>query len=371
MNKQKGFVCPKSGIKIHETKNNNEKRNTINQNKIIKNRNNINNEKYENKNMLLNLNYKKKSNLKEPVNFYNTHINNLDLNIENYSLEDLFNLFSIEDGILNEINLKNAKNIALKMHPDKSQLDPKYFLFFSKAYKELYNCYEFMNKSNNKKQNYEEYYDENNKVLLDEFLDKTNKKDQKEFNKWFNEQFEKNNIDNNLEKGYGNWLNSNEDIYEVNETNISKSNLNELFEKQKKQIVSLIEYKGIEENYLSSLGGSLLDGNNNSYSNNSLFNDDGLNYSDLKQAHQESIIPISNNVYEKIPKYRNVNEYQNARDSIDLTPMDEKNSLNYFSQRSNNDDKKSMELAFRYAREGELIKKKQEEFWGSIKRITF
>ncbi len=48
------------------------------------------------------------------------------------------------------------------MHPDKSQLDPKYFLFFSKAYKELYNCYEFMNKSNNKKQNYEEYYDENN-----------------------------------------------------------------------------------------------------------------------------------------------------------------------------------------------------------------
>ena len=36
------------------------------------------------------------------------------------------------------------------MHPDKSHLDSKYFLFFSKAYKRLYSIYDFQNKSSNK-----------------------------------------------------------------------------------------------------------------------------------------------------------------------------------------------------------------------------
>ena len=42
--------------------------------------------------------------------------------------------------------LKNAKQIVLKIHPDKSQLEPKYFIFFSGAYKRLYSIYEFQNK---------------------------------------------------------------------------------------------------------------------------------------------------------------------------------------------------------------------------------
>ena len=67
---------------------------------------------------------------------------NLDLNIHNYNLEDIANLFHIPTHFTKE-DLKNAKKIVLKTHPDKTRLDKKYFLFFSKAYKILFSIYEF------------------------------------------------------------------------------------------------------------------------------------------------------------------------------------------------------------------------------------
>ena len=77
--------------------------------------------------------------------------NNFDLNIDNYSLKDIFRLFSIQSEILDEDVMKQAKKFVLKTHPDKSKLDPKYFLFYSSAYKKLYGVFEFQNKSSKKK----------------------------------------------------------------------------------------------------------------------------------------------------------------------------------------------------------------------------
>jgi len=116
--------CPKSGIKIHKSDND------------------------YNKDPFL-----KDSKLTKPVSFQNTTLNSLDLDLDNYSLEDLYHLFNISNGHLSEESLKSAKQIVLKMHPDKSRLEPKYFLFFSRAYKRLYSIYDFQNKSDNKKYN--------------------------------------------------------------------------------------------------------------------------------------------------------------------------------------------------------------------------
>ena len=60
----------------------------------------------------------------------------LDLNIHNYDLNDLINLFRLPFHFKEE-HLKEAKKIVLKTHPDKSGLDKEYFLFFSQAYKYL------------------------------------------------------------------------------------------------------------------------------------------------------------------------------------------------------------------------------------------
>ena len=52
-----------------------------------------------------------------------------DLNIDNYDLQDLLNLFKLDKNF-NEEDLKQAKKIVLKTHPDKSGLNPDYFRFY-------------------------------------------------------------------------------------------------------------------------------------------------------------------------------------------------------------------------------------------------
>ena len=51
-----------------------------------------------------------------------------DLNIENYNLEDLLNLFKLNYDF-NEHDLKMAYKMALKTHPDISNLPNDYFRF--------------------------------------------------------------------------------------------------------------------------------------------------------------------------------------------------------------------------------------------------
>ena len=65
----------------------------------------------------------------------------LDLNIHNYDLRDLLNLFKLPVNFDGD-DLK-SQLMMLKTHPDKSNLDKKYFLFFQKAYNKVKQVYEF------------------------------------------------------------------------------------------------------------------------------------------------------------------------------------------------------------------------------------
>ena len=73
---------------------------------------------------------------------------NFDLNLDNYELKDLLNLFKIKENF-NEEDLKSAKKMVLMTHPDKSKLDAKYFRFYSQAYKQLFSIWEFKTRKHN------------------------------------------------------------------------------------------------------------------------------------------------------------------------------------------------------------------------------
>ncbi len=320
--------CSKSGIKIHETPP---------------------------------TNIPKKSQLRTPVSFYKTTMESLDLDIEHYSLNDIYHLFNISDGELTEESLKYAKQIVLKMHPDKSNLDSKYFLFFSKAYKLLYGVYEFQNKSTNKKSNNEDFFDESNKNLLDNMFEKNKEfKDPANFNQWFNKSFEKHRIENPNEQGYGDWLKSNDGFINVNE-NVTKGNMNEIIEQKKRQVQALTVYTGVTDTVASSLGGSLLDGGSD-------FSTEV--YTDLRQAYTQTLIPVTNDDWEKAQKFNNVNEYKAHRDKIDVTPISESESRRKLLYQEKMNEKQSAALAFKYAQEAEKVKKTQNSFWADLKQIT-
>ena len=49
-------------------------------------------------------------------------MNELDLNIKNYNLTDILNLFNLSPNF-DETGLKNAKKQVLMTHPDKSHME--------------------------------------------------------------------------------------------------------------------------------------------------------------------------------------------------------------------------------------------------------
>jgi len=328
--------CPKAGIKIHQSDN------EYRENPFLAQQN-------------------KPSKLTKPVSFQNTTLNSLDLDLDHYSLEDLYHLFNIDNGYLSEESLKSAKQIVLKMHPDKSHLDAKYFLFFSKAYKRLFSIYEFQNKSLKKKYKDEDFYDESNKNILNNMFEQNKEfKDPKNFNSWFNQAFEKHRLDNPIEQGYGDWLKSDEGFISVSE-NVTKGNMNEVFEQKKKQIQAMTVYTGVNDMFASTFGGSLLDGGGD-------FSTD--TYTDLRQAYTETLIPVTQDDYNKMTKFNTVSEYKAHRERVDVTPLTKEEAERKLLQQQQQHDQYSASLAFKYAKEAEKVKEKQQSFWGDIKQIS-
>lgn len=298
--------------------------------------------------------------------------NFLDLNIDNYSRPDLYKLFGLNNSvILTEDIMKEAKKLVLKSHPDKSHLEPKYFLFFSKAYKRLYGIYEFQNKATKKEEMQTDYGNvKEQNILLNTMFDKKKElKDPSNFNKWFNNQFEKYKIDDETrETGYGDWLKSNEGIYDVGE--VSKANMNSEFEKQKKNIQNIIVYNGVNDLNASAFGGSSLLSKQDNFSSGELFSKDGMGYTDLRQAYVESIIPVTDDDYKKIHKFNNVNDYKNHRDNMQTKPLSKEEAMRQLYMQNKQKDEESAALAFHYAREAEKAKKNNESFWSGLKQLT-
>ena len=137
---------------------------------------------------------------------------NLDLDIKNYNLEDITNLFNIPI-VFDEAELRKAKLTVLQTHPDKSKLPKEYFLFFSSAYKMLYQIYTFRNgKNRNKKENYKEIIDEETVDPSEDSMklcvEKVKRLNAVEFNKLFNEHYEKCKIQMDEDAGYEEWFRS-------------------------------------------------------------------------------------------------------------------------------------------------------------------
>ena len=282
----------------------------------------------------------------------------IDLNVENYSLNDLYNLFKITNQTLTDEIMKDAKKIVLMTHPDKSRLEPKYFLFYSAAYKRLYSIYEFQNKSSRKNVMLEDHNPDEKNRLLDNMFHKNEKlKDTKHFNSWFNAQFEKRKVGHVNETGYGDWLKSDEGIYDVGQ--VSKANMAQEFEKQKKQIQSLTVYGGVNDSTFGLCGGTLL-GKHDNYT--------GDGYTDLRQAYVESVIPVTQDDYNNRTKYRNIEELKSSR-TVDK-PLDKETAMKQLYNQKQKEDEESVATAFYYAQQTEKALQNNTSFWAELRQLT-
>ena len=302
---------------------------------------------------------------------------NLDLDIENYNLDDILNLFKISKDFTEE-DVAKAKKIVLKTHPDKSKLSPDYFRFYSKAYRKLYFVWKFRSTRGNSTRTYDEIvaeYEngtetvmgEHKKTVLDKFFktDKAESNKKENFNKWFNEQFEKHKMEEDT-CGYGDWLRSNEDIEE--ERKITHAQLGEEMEKKKQQVRSLVVHRDFDETYSNFSSGmsSLADDAPECFSSG-LFST--LQYEDLKKAHVESVIPVTMEDYNNVPKFKNLEEYNHYRNSQKTTPLSEAQAQEYLSKKSRDEQVQTTERAYKLAKQLEEANKKQTSFWSSLMKI--
>lgn len=282
-------------------------------------------------------------------------LENLDLNIQNYNLNDLLNLFKLKNNFTEE-DLKNAKKIVLKTHPDKSNLDKKYFLFFSSAYKIVFQLYNFKNRIESKNTEYYVEEDENNKLLIEKVLKKDN------FNEWFNKEFEKLNIKEN-DNGYEEWLKSEENM---DYRTTTKNNMErDIYEKKKelRSIVKREEIKSIQELQDNNILGL---NEVEEYSSDIFGN---FRYEDLKKAHIETVIPVTEEDIDEKNIFNNLEQLNRHRNSENLTPLSLKQANEYLHDIKNNDEEININRAYNLALENEKNNKLNNEWWKKLRQI--
>jgi len=287
---------------------------------------------------------------------------NLDLDIQNYSLNDILELFNLDYNFTIE-DLKKSKRIVLKTHPDKSGLDKKYFLFFSKAYKMIYHIHDFRNKEK-QSNNYSEhkyFTDDINEEEHKHIIKNMNNKE--EFHSWFNRLFEK--YYTRDDDGYGDWLKSDDDIIKMTNFNEMTNNIDIIKKQQKER--SIVKHVDFEQNANLSCGSSELYSTTNNYTSTNSFG--SIQYNDLKQAFQETLVPVTNDDYNNKQKFSTIQELNIYRKQNETKPLSEEEVNIFMKQKEEQQQEISTRMAYNLIRQGQENLEKQNDFWSTMKLI--
>ena len=303
--------------------------------------------------------------------------------------------------------MKRPNKIRLIMHPDKSRLHEKYFLFFTEAYERLKDIYVYINKSSGKereKQYAARQYDAveggggqggqvqsyrppsqddvgasgdvgDYSAELHELMKRTMHVGGKLDTQRFNESFEKYRGEDPNSRGYGDWLKSNQDMIDMGGNKVTRSNMNAMFEEQKKRQQSLIVYTGVNDLYAAgSYGTSLNDDETQNYTfhgaEGGAAGAPSLQFTDLRQAHTETLIPVTQDDFERMPKFRNLNEYKSHRDSVKLDYGTKEANEQRLRDQQTRSEQEAMALAFKHAQQLDKARERERTFLSELKRIT-
>ena len=294
-------------------------------------------------------------------------MNDLDLNIDNYELRDLIKLFKIPLHF-QESDLKDAKKVVLKTHPDKSGLDKDYFLFFSQAFKYLLKIYQLRQSSSITNTEYDNNdldcsFKSEHTILIDgEIKDM----DQTQYIDWFNKAFDKMKLhDDDNDDGYGDWLKSDEGL--VNKQANNSTEMNELINEKKNQIRSLVVHNDFTDSNSSNHFDLIRDRPENYGS--SIF--DKLQFEDVRKAHMESVIPVTDEDFKNRKKYTNIDELNRERTTeLKISSKQwytaHENKLNKLKT---DDEDLNIQRAYKLMNQDEVIRRNHEKFWSELKQI--
>jgi len=253
--------------------------------------------------------------------------------IEECTLDDLFGLFDLELEELTLEELKRAKKKVLLLHPDKNRDrdTTHYYAYFKSAYEKLEQVYAFVHLEQKEKER--TYHSE--ELLQKGFYEYCQKKGLKDqaFQQTFNEVFEK--VYLSEKEGYGEWLKSEEGIYE-------KGNLEASRLKAMSLIVVDTDVKTLQE----------------------------IDPMDVKDAYLHSVLPIhAEKVYQETPRFSTVEEYQRHQAKSMGPPLGSKHAEQILRDKEQRDYKSSLHLSFDLLKKTESQNQRTKEVYRQFLKI--
>ena len=286
---------------------------------------------------------------------------NIDLDLDNYSLNDVLSLFDLPCHF-SRSQLKNARSIALRLHPDKCHLDSKYYIFFSKAYNLLVQVLQFRERlqhggSENERGGLEM---EQGKVIMLDRL--TNSKD---FSRKFNQLFEELGL-SEKRTGHGEWISGESDVdFSVMERKKAEDEI----ARRKANLRSLVPFDRITTINSSGSSGYILGGHGDSddFSSDNPFAK--LKFEDLRVAHTETVIPVTEEDINVGRMNTTMEMLQRERGSQNIKPLSEKESKKYLGAQQRNESSLATARAYELAKQDGINQSKTKEWWSRIQQL--
>lgn len=264
------------------------------------------------------------------------------LNIQNYTFDELLGLFDLQTYQLSIEDMKRAKKKVLMLHPDKSRLQPEYFLFYKKAYEIILQFYHNQERQNQVINETTTKYvpdteSQQNKQVQRQVAATIGKMKSSDFQSKFNTLFEKNELIARPDPRRNDWFVQENATIKIS-TPVSENNLGQTFQaiKQQQQNTGLIQYRGVQDLYSSISTGSsqLYDTDDNEeglYINSDPFSK--LKFDDLRKVHKDqTVFAVSESDYQNIPKYDSVEQFNRERGKFSYDPLDKKKAQQILDQ---------------------------------------
>ena len=252
------------------------------------------------------------------------------LNIQEYSLPELLGLFELNSYDISVEDLKRCKKKVLMLHPDKSRLESKYFLFYKRAFDVIVEFYDNQHRQNKAIQSkdlaYDPQYNNSNENTTKQVSKTIEKMSKNNFHEKFNELFENNFLSQN-DNTKNEWFKEEKNQFSIPEGKVSKQTMDETFHQIKQQSNDLTKYQGVQNLH------------ENSASSNNYYQDDDdgnyvtsdpfgkLKFDDLRKVHRDqTVLSVSENDIHNIKTFRSVDEFNQDRSQHSYDPMEKEHA---------------------------------------------
>lgn len=279
----------------------------------------------------------------KPSSIKDNHPRTHNLDIRQYSLDEIYALFGYTRESLSINDLKKAKHRVLMTHPDKSGMPADYFIFYKKALEILATDYTEQNRVEASgrrmaelEQNGYEYThgggEEEERMRSVASKVAAGDKFSRDFNQIFETQMQQ-----KIDESRNDWFKDDRAVYDT--TNVSKSNMAQSMEAVKQQQRALVRHTGGVRELNQHIGTRLYDSGQGEdaeaedvYISGDPFAK--LRFDDLRKVHKdETVFRVSESDYNNMTTYKNTEEYGRARSSQQFEQLTKQQGEKILQQR--------------------------------------